>query len=99
MKDIQWVLLGCVMSAVLLTALPAVDSADSACNETDAPIVVSLPALPQLRLTALVPLTKKGAKLTLLDLKEPSHFISKVNSTQQVRGSVSLRPLLCSFLI
>jgi hypothetical protein len=87
------------MSAVLLTASPAVDPADSACDETDAPIVVSLPSLPQLRLTSLVPLTKKGAQPTLLDVREPNHFVSNLKSSQQVRGSDNLRPLLCSFLI
>jgi len=99
-KRIYWILVSCLFGTVLLTALPRVDAPDTAFNETDAPVVVSYPALPRLRSLAPFILANSLPEVSASALvPDFNHRAPRFKSAREVQGSGNLQPLLCTFLI
>jgi hypothetical protein len=99
-KRNRWILLVCLAGALLLWALPAIDSAETAFNETEAPVLVSHPELPRVRVTpARLPVTAlTETSATRLDPVFLSHS-ARFSNPSRVRSSTNLQHLLCVLLI
>lgn len=99
-KRIHWILVSCLFGAVLLTALPGVDTPDTAFNETDTPVFITYPVLPRLRLIAPFVLANNLPEASALALvPDLNRRAPQFKSAQEIQGSDNLQPLLCTFLI
>lgn len=96
----RWILLVCLAGALLLSALPPSDSAETAFNEMDTPVLVSHPELPRVRVNpappvVIAPLQTSGTTV--------APFLSgrwtKIQSPSRRQDSRDLQPVLCVFLI
>lgn len=90
--------MGCVFGAILLTALPKVDAPDTAFNETDTPVLVSLPVLLRVRSITPFVLGIDLSEAPALPLADSNYQARKFTSARRP-GYSNLQPLLCTFLI